>query len=81
MSNYNFCSKNTLKNCHIGNFENVTSIDLVFPSKVKNFKITDDRIVVTPNRVSSSIYQLTNLEVINFHEVWFEVSTVFLVFT
>ena len=59
---------------HVDNFRNVTSINLVFPSKVKNFKITDERITVTPNRASSSIYQLNNLDIINFHEIWFEVS-------
>ena len=59
---------------HVSNFKNLTEISLVFPSKVKNFEITDKRIEVSPKRSSSAIYQLTNLEIINFHEIWFEVS-------
>ena len=62
---------------HINNFTNLTAITLVFPDKVKNFKVSDERIDVTPNRHTSAIYRLSNLETVNYHEVWFEVISKF----
>ena len=53
-------------------WQNTTFVDVIFPEKVKNLKVSDGRVAVWPPIGNGAIFRLENLEVVNFDELWFE---------
>ena len=45
---------------------------LVTPSKIKNLKLSDNRLEVWPRNRETSLFQILNVENVNFEEIWFE---------
>jgi len=57
---------------HSGNWNGIKAIHLVTPSKIKNLKLSDNRLEVWPRNRETSLFQILNVENVNFEEIWFE---------